>query len=341
MAKMFFDDDADLKYLQDRTIGIIGYGNQGQAQGLNLRDSGAHIIVGNVSDDSADAAKADGFEVYSITVAAQKADILFLLIPDEFLPKVYSDHIAPYLRPNMVLNFASGYNIAFKCITPPPQVDVILVAPRMIGKGVRDTFLRGTGFPSLLAVHQDASGNALAIALALAKGIGSTHMGAVLSSFEEEAIIDLFSEQSGDLYFPRLMFETLVESGFDPDVVLLELYASGEMSEIYAAARDMGLWGQLKLHSRTSQYGQQITSQMFSNPGAVKDSLRQVVEHIRSGEFSREWTREQESGFVNLLKVTNENLQHPMQKAENRLYRLLGRRDKDLDSADWLQVKEE
>jgi ketol-acid reductoisomerase len=341
MAKIFFDQDADLGFLNNRTIAIIGYGNQGQAQGLNLRDSGMQVIVGNISDASAGQAKADGFEVYPISEASKKADILFLLIPDEVLPKVYQEHIAPHLVPGQTLNFASGYNIAFNHITPPADVDVILVAPRMIGKGVRETFLRGTGFPSLLAVHQDASGNALQIALALAKGIGSTRMGAVMSSFKEEAVVDLFSEQSGDLYFPRMMFDVLVEAGFDPDVVLLELYASGELSEMYAAVRDMGLWGQLKLHSRTSQYGQQVTSRLFSDHEAVKDGLRQVVNHIRSGEFSQEWKREQQAGFDNLIKVTNENLQHPMQKAENRLYRLLGRREKDLETADWLEGTEE
>ncbi len=162
-------------------------------------------------------------------------------------------------------------------------------------------------------------------------------MGVALTTFAEETTVDLFSEQSGDLYFPRLMFEVLVEAGCDPDVVLLELYASGELSEMYAAARDMGLWGQLRLHSRTSQYGQQVTSLKFVDHEAIRNQLRKVVRHIQSGEFSREWAEEQERGFVNLIHITNVNLQHPMQVAENRLYRLLGRRNEDLISADWLE----
>jgi len=184
------------------------------------------------------------------------ANVIFLLIPDEVMPRVYAEHIAPELRAGMTLNFASSYNITFKRIVPPTNVDVVMVAPRMIGKGVRDTFVRSLGFPSLIAVQQDATGRAQALTLAIAKGIGSTRMGAVQSSFQEETTVDLFSEQSGSLYLLRLMFTALFEAGCNPDVVLLELYASGELSEVYASARDMGLWSQLRLHSHTSQYGQ-------------------------------------------------------------------------------------
>ena len=337
MAKIYFDQDADLEDLAGRTVAIIGFGNQGASQALNLRDSGVEVIVGSPRDSSAERARMEGFEVFTIAEAAQKADILFLLVPDEVMPQAYTEYIASELRPGKVLNFASGYNITFGFIQPPPDVDVIMVAPRMIGKGVRDTFLRGTGFPSLIAVHQDASGKAMEITLALAKGIGSTRMGAVLTTFTEETTVDLFSEQIGELYFRRIMFEVLTEAGCDPDVVLLEQYASGEWSEIYAAARDIGLWSQLRLHSLTSQYGQQVTSKRFLAADALREQMRRVVEHIRSGEFSEEWVREQQEGYENLLKVTTENLQHPMQAAENRLYRLLGRRDKDLVSPEWLQ----
>ncbi len=166
MAKFFFDRDADLSLLANRTVGILGYGNQGQAQALNLRDSGVQVIIGNQEDAFAQQARRDGFVVYPIAEAAQRADILFLLVPDEFMPKVYQQQVAAYLRPQMVLNFASGYNITFGFINPPPDVDVTLLAPRMIGKGVRETYLRGSGFPSLIAVHQDASGHALETVLA-------------------------------------------------------------------------------------------------------------------------------------------------------------------------------
>lgn len=336
MTQMFFDNDADLEFLREKTIGFIGYGNQGRAQALNMRDSGLTVIAGSPMDWSRQMARDDNVPVYDIPEVVKRADVLMMLVPDEVMPGVYQESIASYLHPDMAINFASGYNIYFNHIQPPDDVDVILVAPRMIGKGVRDTYLRGTGFPSLIAVHQDASGLALQRALALAKAIGSTKMGALLSSFEEETVIDLFSEQSGDLYFPRIMFEVLTEAGCSPQAVLLELYASGELSEMYGAARDMGLWGQLRLHSRTSQYGQQVTSLKFLEMDATRNALRGVLEHIRSGEFAKEWKEEQENGLSNLIEKTNENLQHPMQKAENELYKLLGRREEDLDRATWL-----
>jgi ketol-acid reductoisomerase len=336
MAKLFFDGDADLNYLQGLTMGFIGYGNQGRAQALNLRDSGVNVIVGSGTEWSVEMARDDGFPVHSLKEIAKRAHILFMLLPDEVMPEYYEREIAPYLHEGQVLNFASGYNIHFKFICPPPFVDVTLVAPRMIGKGVRDTFIRGVGFPSLIAVHQDFSGKALERTLAIAKGIGSTRMGVVLSSFEEEAVVDLFTEQSGDVYFPRVMFDVLTEAGYSSEAVLLELYASGELSEMYAAARDLGMYNQLRLHSRTSQYGQQVTSLKFLNMDAMRNSLRKVIGHIKSGEFAKEWHKEYEQGLPNLIKKTNENLQDPMQQAENRLYRLLGRRKKDIDRADWL-----
>jgi len=340
MADIFFDKDVDLSFLEGQTLGFIGYGNQGRAQALNLRDSGLEVIAGSGTDWSTKMALEDGITVYGLEEIAQRAEVLFMLVPDEVMPQVYSTNVEPHLREDMVLNFASGYNIAFGLIKPPAFVDVVMVAPRMIGKGVRDTFLRGEGFPSLVAVEQDSSGEAQDRALAIAKGIGSTRTGAILSTFREEAVIDLFSEQSGDMYYLRIMFEVLTEAGCSPEAVLLELYASGELSEMYAAARDMGLWGQLRLHSRTSQYGQQITSKQFMEIEAIRDSLRQVVANIESGEFAREWQKEQQRGLSNLIEVTNDNLQHPMQQAENRLYRKLGRREESLTEATWLMEEE-
>lgn len=336
MAKFYFDDDADLKHIEGRTVAIIGYGNQGKSQALNLRDSGIEVIVGSPSDNSANRAKEDGFEVYSIAEAAQKADILFMLLPDEVMPKVYEESIAPYLRPSMVLNFSHGYNIHYKKIVPPGDVDIILIGPRMLGQYVRETFLNGRGYPSLVAVEQDGSGNAHDVMLALSKGIGTTKMGAIESSFREETEVDLFSEQSGDFYVFKNMFEALVEAGYDSDVVLMEMYASGELSEIFAAARDIGMTHQLKLHSRTSQFGQVITARKFSDQPAIKQQFTNVINQIKSGDFEKEWDAEEQAGYENLLKETNAILKHPMQETENRVYKLLGRRDADLVEADWV-----
>jgi ketol-acid reductoisomerase len=261
-----------------------------------------------------------------------------LLVPDEVLPRIWDAQVAPHLKNGVVLVFASGFNITFKEITPPEHADVVLVAPRMIGKGVRDTFVRGDGFPSLVAVAQDASGRAFDYALAIAKAIGSTRAGAIHSTFEEETTLDLYMEQIGEIYAKRASFEVLTEAGYTPEVILLELYASGESAEIAFAARDIGLWHQLKLHSRTSQYGQQVTAQRFQDPEARKNQLRAVVQHIESGAFAEEWQAEKAGGLARLREKTNENLRHPMQVAENRLYRILGRRDYDLDSAEWLEA---
>lgn len=334
MAKIFGDKDADLDALDGRTVAIVGYGNQGRSQAQNLRDSGVSVVVGSPSDRSAERARADGFEVQSIAEAAASGDVVFLLVPDEVMPDVYHRSIAPGLNEGDAVVFASGYNVTFGQIEPPEFVDVLLLAPRMIGKGVRDTFERGTGFPSLIAVEQDASGRAHQTLLALAKGIGSTRVGAIESSFREETIVDLFSEQSGDLLLFQAMFEALVDAGVDPDVAIIELYGSGELAEMYAAARDMGLWGQLKLHSRTSQYGQQVVGRRYLDIDAVKDSYRKVLMAIDDGSFAEEWKKEYDDGLPQLRARTGENLAHAMQKSEDRLYSVLGRRNGELK--DWI-----
>jgi ketol-acid reductoisomerase len=225
-----------------------------------------------------------------------------------------------------MLVFASGYNIFFEFLIPPDFVDVALLAPRMIGQGVRDHYLNGEGFPSLVAVDQDASGKALERVLALAKGIGSTRMGAILSSFEEETVIDLFSEHLGGLYAIRRSFEVLSEAGYNPEAILLELYASGEEIAIAKAARDQGLWGQITLHSRTSQYGQEVTARLTPEAEErAKDRLRGIIDHIRSGAFAKDWQAEQDNGYATLNQVRAQNLKHPMIQAEEALYRILKR----------------
>lgn len=338
MAKIYRDDDADLAVLRGRTVAILGYGNQGRSQALNLRDSGVSVIVGSPSDSSAARAREDGFRVLSVAEAAAEASIVFLLVPDEVQREVYETEVAPGLRSGDVVNFAHGYNIVYGLITPAPDIDVTLLGPRMIGKGVRDTYENGIGFPSLVAVHQDATGNAWPTLLALAKGIGSTRMGAVASTFEEETHVDLFSEQCGDLVLFRAMFDVLTENGIDPDVAILELYGSGELSEMYAAARDMGMIGQLKLHSRTSQYGQQVVGPRHMDVGELKRSLAEVLSGIRDGSFAREWEQEHENGLKTLREANDASLASPMQLAEDRLYTALGRRERPLEN--WVEAPE-
>jgi ketol-acid reductoisomerase len=326
MAEIYFDDDADLGLLKDKVIGVIGYGNQGRAQAWNLRDSGLQVLVGNREDDYAAAARRDGFQVLSVAEAAGRAHVLLLLIPDEILPAVFAQEIGPQLSPDKVLVFASGYNIYYRQVEPPPYVDVVLVAPRMIGKGVREGFLSGKGFPSLIAVHQDHSGQALPITLAIAKGIGSTKGGAVMSSFAEETICDLFNEHFGYLYSIRRAYEVLREAGCSPEAILLEFYASGEEMELARAHYEIGLWHQLPLHSQTSQYGQEVTARLSPEEEEQERArLRRIVENITSGRFAKEWTLEQQAGYPMWKRLRAQNLEHPMIVEERKLYRRLGR----------------
>lgn len=328
MAQVYRDADADLSTLQGSTIAILGYGNQGRSQALNLRDSGLEVVVGSRSDGSAEAARTDGFEVLSWAEATARARIVFVLLPDEVQAAIYERDLAPNLQAGDALVFAHGYNVFYGFIAPPPEIDVLLLAPRMIGHGVRTTFLEGSGFPSLIAVEQDGSGEAMARVLALAKGIGSTRMGAIQSSFEEETVVDLFAEHLAPLYAFRRHIAALVEAGFDPWVAMLEFYASGEGVEIGKAYVERGLWAQLGDHSRTSQYGQEVTGRMGrEQERAEMDRLGGMIDHIRSGAFAREWTLEQQAGEPQFRQVRALNLEHPLQDEERALYRMLGRVD--------------
>ncbi|MBW2056656.1 MAG: ketol-acid reductoisomerase [Deltaproteobacteria bacterium] len=323
--RFYFDRDADLTHLRGRTVSIIGYGNQGRSQALNLRDSGIEVVVGSQRDTSFDRARDDGFEPLSVPEAVRAGQIVVLLVPDEVMPSLYGESVAPHLSPGEMLVFASGYNVYFGFISPPAHLDVVLLAPRMIGKGVRDRFLDGRGFPSLVGVHQDATGRAWSLLLALAKGIGSTRAGALKSSFEEETILDLFSEHAlagVRLWSIRTAFDVLREYGIGPSAILLELYASGEAQAVTQAAADLGLWDQLLLHSRTSQYGQ-LTRGQAAATEETRRHFRSIVDQIRDGRFAREWTQEQEAGFPVMRRLMEMAFNHESVKAEKRLFEMM------------------
>ena len=326
MAKWYFDDDADLAWIEGKTVGIFGYGNQGRSQALNMRDAGLNVVVGSRSDDSAKKSEEDGFETLPLAEAAEKADILFVLVPDEVMPQIFEESLAPGLKAGDTLVFASGYNIHFEFIKPSDDVNVIMIAPRMVGQGVRDTVLAGTGFPSLVAVHQDAQGEATKTMLALSRAIGSTKMGVIESSFEEETIVDLFHEQVGSLHAIRRALEVLVEAGCSPEAAMLEMYASGEGRENGQYYVDHGLFGQLKLHSRTSEYGQLVYARgKPEQEEAHRNQLRGVVARIRDGSFAKEWTQVQAEGMTRMKAAQDEIEEHPMMVEERKLYQRLGR----------------
>jgi ketol-acid reductoisomerase len=323
--RLYHDADADLGLLQDHQIAVIGYGNQGRAQALNLRDSGLSVIVGNQEDGYGQLAREEGFSVSAIDDASAGADVVVLLIPDEVAAAVFEQSIAPHLAEGNTLVFATGYNIAFGYITPPPFVDVILVAPRMIGAGVRDLYVAGSGFPSFIGVAQDHSGQAKAQALALAKGIGSTRAGVVEVTFAQEAELDLFTEQCFGPAFGHVLttaVDLLLDEGYPPEAVLLELYMSGEFSYTLAKIAELGIVEQASLHSPTSQYGSMSRGMRFMIP-EIRTKMRQGLDEIRSGRFAEEWMAEQEAGTPALQALREAARSLPLHKLEQELLQLL------------------
>ena len=300
--QLCYDRDADLGIIESQCVGVIGYGNQGWAQALNLRDSGLDLIIGNRKDEYAERARADGFSVHPIDFAVREADMVLLLIPDEVMPPVFEAEILPGLDPGNTLVFASGYTIAFDLLCPPDDIDVVLVAPRMIGEGVRGLYLVGSGFPSFIGVAQDCTCAAFAVTLVLAKGIGSTRAGVVEVAFAQEAELSLFTEQCFGPAFGSVLTTAvglLLDEGYPPPAVLLELYMSGELSYTLGRIAEMGVVEQSQLHSRTSQYGSMSRRMRFQLPG-VRDRMLQGLEEIRSGQFAEEWAAEQAEGCPTL-----------------------------------------
>jgi len=325
--------DADLTPLKDKVVSVIGYGNQGRAQAHILRENGIDVIVGNIRDEYWDQALRDGFKVYEIGEAIRRSQVALLLVPDEVAPDVYHKRIEPEIKKkeHFVLDFASGYNIMYGFIRPQPNTDVILVAPRMIGKGILNLHRQGRGYPVLIGVEQDSSGKAWDYAKAIAKGIGAIGLPggiAVKSSFEEETLLDLLTEHS---WAPLLIaamqayFDVVTEEyGVSPEAAILELYASGELAEVAKAMAELGLFEQMKLHSRTSQYGQFTRARKFYD--MVKEVVREEATQIWSGDFAREWSLDQAFGRVVLQRLWKIMTSSRLAEAEDRLYRQLGRR---------------
>lgn len=327
MANIYYDKDADLNLVVDKVIAIVGYGNQGRAQALNMRDSGVkRIIVGSRPDGSYDQAKEDGFEVFSIEEACKKADIIFMLLPDEFAPDIFRDFIAPGLEKGNIVNFASAYNITFHKITPPSYVDVVMAAPRMIGDGVRELYVRGEGSPAFVGVAQDASGKALEYGKALCKAIGATKKGAIEVKFDDETCLDLMTEQG---IWPIIYhvfdeaFKLHVAMGHPEEAILMESYVSKEPMYMMEKAAEMGLFKQLPFHSHTSQYGQLVSYDTF-DPTQIREFLKERYDRIRKGEFEKEWEKEQKENHLETLKkLSDQAFKNELSLAEERLFQKL------------------
>ena len=322
MARIYRDEDADLSVLTGATVAVIGYGNQGRSQAQNLRDSGLRVVVGNRRDGALEEAERDGFEVLPIAEAVGRADVVFLLIPDEVMPQVYAEQVAPHLRDGACLVFASGYNVAFGLLRPAASLDVVLIAPRMIGVGVRETYESGRGFPSFVGVHQDATGDAGSRMLALCRALGSTRAGCIEMSMHDEATLDLFTEQGFGPAFGRVMMsavETLVAAGYPPEAVLLELYLSGEFAYSLEKIREVGMARQHEYHSQTSQYGTVTRGARFLGlDPALKETMGRILEEIRSGTFAEEWSKNQTQAAEIFEKVRAARDAVPMMQWEQQ-----------------------
>jgi ketol-acid reductoisomerase len=313
--------DADLSLLKAKKVAFIGYGNQGAAQSLNLRDSGiSQILIGNRDDAYKDAALADGFEVVTIAEAAARGKIVFLLIPDEEQQQVFRNDIASNLKTGATLVVASGYNVAFKLFDLPSSIDVIMVAPRMIGSGVRQRYLSGEPFPCFISAEQDTSGHALQIAQSIAHAIGATK-GVIFSSAREEAALDLFSEQA---IWPFIMsafraaYKVLHEAGFSDEAILNEMYLSKEPAEVFDRIAEVGLFEQLPLHSHTSQYGQ-LRALLADDGKWLYEKFKRVLDDdILSGRFAREWSDVQTKGMERLEQMRAVALESDLAKADKK-----------------------
>lgn len=289
-TRVSFEEDGDIEHVKNQSIAIIGYGNQGRAQALNLRDSGLSVIIGNRDDKFKAHATSDGFAVLEPQDAAQKADIVFLLVPDEALLTLFNTTIAPVLRFGQTLVFASGYNIGFGLLQVTAGLDVIMIAPRMIGAGVRERYLTGEGFYSFVGVHQDATGHASETLLALAKALGGLRA-AVWMNLKDEAVLDLFNEQAFGPAFGRVLLDAidvLIANGMPPEAVLIEMILSEEMATTYRKMAQIGLIRQTQLHSHTSQYGAMSRGMRYMGLG-IKTKMQTTFEEIASGQFAREW----------------------------------------------------
>jgi len=311
--KVFYDQDADLKYLDGKTVAIIGYGSQGHAQALNLRDSGVRVLVAEVpGSENWERAAADGFEPLKAAEAAEMGDIIQILIPDEKQASVYSSDIAPHMKAGKALMFSHGFNIHFGQIKPPQDVDVFMIAPKSPGHLVRRMYVEGVGVPSLVAVHQDYTGNALNIALAYAKGIGSTRAGVIETTFKEETETDLFGEQvvlcGGVTELVRAGFDTLVEAGYQPEIAYFE--CMHELKLIVDLMYEGGIsWMRYSI-SDTAEYGDLTRGKRIITQ-ETRAEMKRILEEIQNGSFAREWLLENQVGrpvFNAMQKKEEEHL---------------------------------
>jgi ketol-acid reductoisomerase len=318
---MIYDDDADLSLLEGKTVAILGYGSQGHAHALNLHDSGIDVVVGLREDSSSvEKAKSDGLEVDSIANAASRGDVVMVLLPDEKQAEIWESEIKDGIAAGNLLLFAHGFSIHFGQIEPGPEVDVAMVAPKGPGHLVRRQFQEGAGVPGLVAVHQDASGNAQALALAYAKGIGCTRGGVIETTFKDETETDLFGEQSvlcgGVTELVRAGYETLVDAGYDPRLAYFECLH--ELKLIVDLMYEKGITGMRYSISNTAEYGDLTRGKrVIGEP--TREAMKQILGEIQSGEFAKEWIAENRAGQENFQRMREEEKNHQVETVGKEL----------------------
>ena len=316
MTKLFYDSDADLSLLSNKTIAIIGYGSQGHAHALNLKDSGMDVIVGLYKGSKSESkAINDGLKVFNVSEACEKADWIMILLPDEFQKDVYKREIEPNLTENKILSFAHGFNIRFELIKPPSFVDVVMIAPKGPGHTVRWEYQNGQGVPALFAVEQDYSGNARSLAMAYAKGIGGTRAGILETNFKEETETDLFGEQAvlcgGLSELVKAGFETLVEAGYQPELAYFECLH--EVKLIVDLMVKGGLSQMRDSISNTAEYGDYVSGKRLIN-SETKKEMKNILSDIQNGIFAKNFVNECDSGKPFMNKVREENSKHEIER---------------------------
>ena len=321
MAKIYYDEDADLELIKNKKVAIIGYGIQGRGQSLCLRESGVNVIVSELEGtENYEQAKKDGFEVVSAEEAAKEADIIQILTQDDAQAKVYKNYIEKNLKEADALVFSHGFNIHFKQIVPPENVDVFMIAPKGPGALVWETYQNGQGTPCLIAVFQDYTGKAKDMALSYAKAIGGTRAGVLETTFKEETETDLFGEQTvlcgGVSELIKAGFDTLVEAGYQPEVAYFECLH--ELKLITDLINKKGITGMRKNVSDTAEYGDLTRGKRVINQN-TRDEMKKILNEIQSGEFAREWIDENKAQRVNFKKMEKEGETHKIEEIGRKL----------------------
>ncbi len=325
MARIYYDDDADLDLIRNRRVAVFGYGSQGHAHALNLRDSGVEVRVAlHPESRSRGRAEAEGLTVLSGPEAAAWGEVITLLTPDTTQAGIYGEQVAPRLGPGKTLLFAHGFNIRFGTIRPPAEVDVSLVAPKAPGHRVRELFLEGGGTPALVAVEQDASGGALALALSYAKGVGLTRAGVLETTFAEETETDLFGEQSvlcgGVSELVKAGFETLVEAGYQPEIAYFECLH--ELKLIVDLMYRGGLNYMRYSVSDTAEHGDYSGGRRIVT-GETREAMRQILAEVRSGAYAKRWVEEDRAGRPGFLARRREEQAHQIERVGAELRRMM------------------